>query len=53
MAIGAFGVLISISWFGILTFILFIIGAIIIFAAKKQAVTQRTEPEMVGYGDGQ
>jgi len=40
MAIGAFGVLISISWFGVLTFILFLIGAILIFASKKQVVTQ-------------
>ena len=53
MAIGAFGVLISISWFGILTFILFLIGAVIIFATKKQVVTQRVEPEMTSYGGGQ
>lgn len=47
MALGAFGVLISISWFGVLTFILFLIGAIIIFSTKKeQVVTQRSEPEM-------
>jgi hypothetical protein len=54
MLIGAFGVLISISLYGLLTFILFLIGAIITFATKKpQAVTQRVEPEMTGYGGGQ
>lgn len=54
MAIGAFGVLISISWLGVLTFILFLIGAVLIFAAKKQQVaTQRVEPEMTGYVGGQ
>ena len=50
MLIGAFGVIISISVFGILTFILFLIGAIIIFATKKPTVTPKVEPEMVGYG---
>ncbi len=36
MIIGAFGVLISISWFGILTFILFLIGGLLILTQKKE-----------------
>ncbi len=36
MIIGALGVLISISWFGILTFILFLIGGVLILAQKKK-----------------
>ena len=50
MIIGALGVLISISLFGFLTFILFLIGAIVIFTTKKPAGTQRAGPEMMGYG---
>jgi hypothetical protein len=43
MIIGALGVLISISWFGILTFILFLIGAVIILTQKgKQTPTLQT-----------
>ncbi len=38
MIIGAFGVLISISLFGVLTFILFLIGGIIILMQKKEVV---------------
>ena len=38
MIIGAFGVLISISLFGVLTFILFLIGGIVILMQKKEVV---------------
>jgi hypothetical protein len=38
MIIGAFGVLISISLFGVFTFILFLIGGIIILMQKKEVV---------------
>ena len=38
MIIGAFGVLISISLFGVLTFILFLIGGIVILMRKKEVV---------------
>jgi len=36
MIIGAFGVLVSISLFGVLTFILFLVGGVIIFIQKKE-----------------
>jgi hypothetical protein len=36
MIIGAFGVVISISIFGVLTFILFLVGGIIILMQKKE-----------------
>jgi uncharacterized membrane protein len=38
MIIGAFGVLISISLFGVLTFILFLIGGIVVLMQKKEQV---------------
>jgi uncharacterized BrkB/YihY/UPF0761 family membrane protein len=38
MIIGAFGVVISLSIFGVLTFILFLVGGIIILTQKKEQV---------------
>jgi len=38
MVIGAFGVVISIGLFGVLSFILFLVGGILILAQKKEQV---------------
>ncbi|MGA2885030.1 MAG: hypothetical protein ABSE80_07745 [Halobacteriota archaeon] len=49
MIIGAFGVVVSISIFGVLTFILFLLGGIIIFTQKKEQVTA---PPVAGQNAG-
>jgi hypothetical protein len=49
MIIGAFGVLISISLFGVLTFILFLVGGILILMQKKE---QATAPPVAGQNVG-
>ena len=49
MIIGAFGVVISLSIFGALTFILFLVGGIIILTQKKeQAAGQATTGQNTG-----
>jgi hypothetical protein len=45
MIIGAFGVVISISIFGVLTFILFLVGGIVILMQKKE---QAEAPPVTG-----
>jgi hypothetical protein len=49
MIIGAFGVLISISLFGVLTFILFLVGGIVILMQKKE---QAVAPPVAGQNAG-
>lgn len=49
MIIGAFGVLISISLFGVLTFILFLVGGILILMQKKE---QAVAPPVAGQNMG-
>jgi uncharacterized BrkB/YihY/UPF0761 family membrane protein len=49
MIIGAFGVVISISIFGVLTFILFLVGGIIILMQKKE---QAVVPPVAGQNAG-
>jgi uncharacterized BrkB/YihY/UPF0761 family membrane protein len=49
MIIGALGVVISLSIFGVLTFILFLVGGILILAQKKeQAVMPPTRGQNAG-----
>ena len=49
MIIGAFGVVISISLFGVLTFILFLVGGILILTQKKE---QAVVPPVAGQNVG-
>lgn len=49
MIIGALGVVISISLFGVLTFILFLVGGIIILMQKKE---QAVAPPVAGQNAG-
>jgi hypothetical protein len=49
MIIGAFGVVISISIFGVLTFILFLVGGIVILMQKKE---QPVAPPVAGQNAG-
>lgn len=49
MIIGALGVVISISAFGILTFVLFLVGGILILMQKKE---QATAPPVAGQNTG-
>lgn len=49
MIIGALGVVISISIFGVLTFVLFLVGGILILAQKKEQVVA---PPVAGQNAG-
>jgi hypothetical protein len=49
MIIGALGVVISISLFGVLTFILFLVGGILILAQKKETAAA---PPVAGQNTG-